>query len=371
MKHLVFAALVFVSASALADHTYVLSQPANLRYNKSQILEILVEIPTGSAIRFPENYQISNLPIRNEDGSVERTSTGSVTPVTVDSIPGVSAATVQKYNSTAGGLFLTASIVGDMAGVEGDFEPMVAAASTDPGFLKYYQPTGQPKFSFTAKLVKRFGANLNRAVNPATQSPAERIKWQRIMQEMQTVADRTTATPKSLLMIDLALAKSQNAQFEANGYVPLNGAWTIAVKVTAPKHGFPNVPCAEFMSELLREAYKRAGYDHTDDFNTRSGNPLIWSNTARVENFAAALNSAGWIPWDTTTYAPITGALLMNSWGDSPGHTYISSGHNGRLIVDNGSPQGRDLRTTAQKTIGMMYMTGVFFLPPGFIPPRW
>lgn len=370
MKHLVTAAFAFLSWAAWAEYTYVLNQPANLRFNKNQVLNILAVIPTGSAIRIPENYQTSNLPVRNVDGTVERTSTGSVTPVTIDSIPGVSAATVQNYNATPGGLYLTASIIGDMAGVEGDFDP-ISLTSPDPGFLKYYLPTGQPKFGFTSKLVKRFGANLNRVVDPATMPVDERNKWQRIMEELQEVADRTSPTPKSVLMIDLALAKQYNVQFETNGFVPLNGAWTIAVKVTAPRHGFPNVPCAEFMSEVLRQAYRRAGHDFTEDFNSRKGNPLIWSNTARVENFASALNVAGWIPWDTTLYAPVTGALLMNSWGDSPGHTYISAGDHGRFIVDNGSPQGRDLRTTSQKTIGMMYMTGVFFLPPGVIPPRW
>ena len=49
----------------------------------------------------------------------------------------------------------------------------------------------------------------------------------------------------------------------------------------------------------------------------------------------------------------------------------LNAGDNGRFIFDNGSPQGRDLRTTSLKTIEMMYMEGVFFLPPGFTPKKW
>jgi hypothetical protein len=65
------------------------------------------------------------------------------------------------------------------------------------------------------------------------------------------------------------------------------------------------------------------------------------------------------------------GAVLMNGSGVSPGHTYISANDDGTIIVDNGAPQGRDLKKTSASIIGMMFQTGVFFLPPGINPSLW
>ena len=62
---------------------------------------------------------------------------------------------------------------------------------------------------------------------------------------------------------------------------------------------------------------------------------------------------------------------LMNEVGNSPGHTYISGGLNGQYVVDNGFPQGRNLRQTSDETIKIMYQTGLFILPPGVQPERW
>lgn len=121
----------------------------------------------------------------------------------------------------------------------------------------------------------------------------------------------------------------------------------------------------------MRQAYQRAGYRVTEDFSKAKGNELLWSNSAAVVNFSMALYKAGWIPWDSTIYRPIVGSFLMNGSGLTPGHTYISAGDDGMIIVDNGAPQGRDLRKTTEKTISIMFQTGVFFLPPGINPPMW
>ena len=142
----------------------------------------------------------------------------------------------------------------------------------------------------------------------------------------------------------------------------------MAVKSTAVRHGFPNVPCAEFMSEMIRQSYKRAGYDFKEDFNNELGNYLIWNQTAAVVNLANALHKGGWIPWELSKYAPPAGAIMMHEQATSPGHTYMVAGDNGRFIVDNGSPAGRDLRKTSKKIIELMFKGGVFFLPPGIIP---
>lgn len=212
---------------------------------------------------------------------------------------------------------------------------------------------------------------MNKGVDSKSLSAADLQKWQRIYAELKKVADRTVATPKSYLMIDTTQAQTASLNYEKTGVIATNGAWSIAVGQTAVRHGFSNVPCAEFQSEILREAYQRAGYRTTDDFNTSKGNQLIWSNTAAVVNFSKALYTAGWVAWDATIYKPVTGAFLMNSAGESPGHTYIAASDDGLFIVDNGSPQARDLRKTSQSIIEMMYQTGVFFLPPGINPPTW
>jgi hypothetical protein len=172
-------------------------------------------------------------------------------------------------------------------------------------------------------------------------------------------------------MIERAEAMKWSVEYEKSGAISPFGAWMIAVEATAVRHGFPNVPCAEFQSEMLKQAYKRAGYNLTDDFNEAKGNPIIWSKTAAVFELSKALNEAGWIPWDASKFRPPTGAFLMHGAGKTPGHTYIAGGDDGRIIVDNGAPQGRDLRKTTDKTIELMFMTGVFFLPPGINPQAW
>lgn len=357
-----------------------LNQATVLRYIKSGsadgVLEVRVEVPAGTQIAIPTDYQVSQGNYRTSDGAVAWSSTGFISDVTVVKVPEKLAAQlppdqIDQINQTPGGLYVFASILGSIEGIAGDFLAVLAA---DPGagFLKYYEASGKPKFTFSDKIRKRWGAHVNRAIDSASQAPAERTKWQRIYMALKEAADRAHDTPKSFLMIDLDLAKKQAAAYEKNGVVSVNGAWTIAVQVTAPAHGFANTPCAEFMSEMVREAYARAGYNVADDFNTAKGNRLIWSDgTAAVVNFSNALDKAGWVPWDSTEYRPITGAVLMNEQGQTPGHTYMAAGDDGRIIMDNGAPQGRDLRKTTDKTIDIMFKTGVFFLPPGIIPPRW
>jgi hypothetical protein len=220
-------------------------------------------------------------------------------------------------------------------------------------------------------VIKRFAGKLNQGVDPRNLSAADLQKSQRIYAELKKVADRRVPTSKSYLMVDAVTAKKASLDYESSFVVPKNGAWSIAVGQTSVRHGFSNVPCAEFQSEIVREAYQRAGYRVSDDFNSSKGNTLIWSSTAAVVNFSMALYKGGWIPWDTTKYKPMTGSILMNGSGNSPGHTYISASDDGLFIVDNGAPQGRDLRKTSQSIIDMMFQTGVFFLPPGINPPLW
>lgn len=359
---------------APSSQRMLLNQAMTIRYEVSNVLEAKAELPAGTQIAIPSNYQTKNLDYRDSNGKVIRSSTGFIFPITVVSVPASFVAQfpqskIESINKTSGGLFIFASIVGSIEGADGNFAKIVPSAA-GAGFLTNYATSGKPRFSYTKSSAKRF-PKINQGVDPSTQSAADRQKWQAIYGELRKVADRTVETPRSYLMVDSATAKSASLGYENNGTVPLNGAWSIAVGQTAVRHGFQNVPCAEFQSEIVREAYQRAGYRVGDDFNTSKGNKLIWSSSAAVVNFSMALYKAGWVAWDGTKYKPKTGAILMNGSGLSPGHTYISASDDGMIVVDNGAPQGRDLRKTTQATIEMMFQTGVFFLPPGVNPSLW
>ncbi|WP_413576620.1 hypothetical protein ACLVWU_01130 [Bdellovibrio sp. HCB290] len=352
----------------------LLNQAMSVRYESNSILENKAELPAGTQIEVPTDYSSKNLDYRDSNGKIVRSSTGFIYPIKIVSVPSAFASQfpqskIDTLNKTSGGLFIFASIVGNLQGVEGSFAA-ITPASPGAGFLANYQTSGKPKFSYTTSSTKRF-PKINKGVDPASLSAADRAKWNAIYAELRKAANREVATPKSYLMIDSATAKQASLDYEKISKVATNGAWSIAVQQTAVRHGFSNVPCAEFQSELVREAYQRAGYRVSDDFNSTKGNKLIWSSTAAVVNFSMALYKAGWIAWDGTKYKPMTGALLMNGSGISPGHTYISGSDDGMIIVDNGAPQGRDLRKTSQSIIDMMFETGVFFLPPGINPPTW
>lgn len=363
------------NSSGVVVHSLILNQAMTVRAEIAGILEGKAEVPAGTQIEVPENYLSKNLDYRDSNGKIIRSSTGFIYPIRIVSVPAVyqsqfPAKVIDGINNVSGGLFIFASIVGTMQGIQGDFAVVTSATSGD-GYLKNYNVNGKPKFNYSNSVKKRFFDKLNKGVVASNLSAADLHKWQSIYQELKKVADRTKPTAKSYLMVDAVVAKKASLDYEVSRLVPTNGAWSIAVGQTSVRHGFSNVPCAEFQSEIVREAYQRAGYRVSDDFNSVKGNDLIWSNTAAVVNFSMALYKAGWIPWDSTMYRSMTGALLMNGSGNSPGHTYISANDDGSIIVDNGAPQGRDLRKTSQSIIDMMFQTGVFFLPPGVNPPPW
>lgn len=362
-------------APAVTGQKLLLNQAMTLRYEKSGILENKIELPEGTQIEIPANYEVKHLDYRTSSGGIERSSTGFIYPVKVVSVLSqyqsqFTAAKIAEINKTSGGLFIFASIVGNLQGTEGNFA-VVTASALGEGFIKNFEANGKPKFKYTSSVTKRFGDRLNKGIHPDTLSSEARAKYQAIFNELKKAVNRTVATPKSYLMMDKAAATQWSINFEKTGVISTSGAWSIATQGTAVRHGFPNVPCAEFQSELLRQAYQRAGYRVTDDFSKSKGNQLIWSSTAAVVNYSMALYKAGWVPWDATKYRPILGSIMMNGAGYTPGHTYISAGDDGMIIVDNGAPQGRDLRKTTDKTISIMFQVGVFFLPPGINPPAW
>ena len=341
----------------------------NLRTLKSGILESAAILPKNSKISVSPSSQPVNYQYRKDDGSLAFSSTGFYPQVRIEQ-SSLSASEISRLNKLATGLYISATISGDL--FTGASYPALTPGPAGTGFQANFAANGRPVYSYTTSNKKRFPNTLNKAISMSSLPGAAQVKWGKIMQELKKVGDRTVSTNKSLLIIDKTKAMQFAIDFEKTGKVQTSGAWSIAVDGTATRNGFANVPCAEFMSESLRQAYARAGYSHWEDFNSSNKNILTYFNgAALVANFSAYLDRAGWIPWDSQTYIPPAGAIMMHAQGLSPGHTYMSAGDNGRFIVDNGMPQGRDLRSTSQNTIEMMYRHGVFFLPPGFIPKKW
>lgn len=355
--------------------TVTLKEAMNIRTLRNNVLDFVVELPAGSVLKFFDDTSAKNYDYRTSDGSVERSSTGFLHPMQIASVPAsaqssIPASRIKSINEAAGGVYVSASISGEIFRDAEKF-PAIAGGTPGSGFLKSFEASGKPKFSWSAGIRRRFGDRVSRAIPMSSMSTADQIKWTKIYEELKKVGDRSVESQRDLMIIGSAQARQLSIRYENEGFVNDIGGWSVAVEGTAVRHGFANVPCAETMSELIRQAYKRAGYSHTEDFNSTKGNRLIWSTTAAVVELSRSLNVAGWVPWDAKDYRAPAGAIMMHTTGISPGHTYMAAGHDGRLIVDNGSPRGRDLRLTSASILEMMYMTGVFFLPPGIQPQAW
>lgn len=352
--------------------TVTLSEAYNLRTLKAGVLETVDTLPVGAEVEVVDGGTI-NYPYRNDAGQSAFSSTGFLQITSIQKVPSstLSAARIAELMKLSGGLYVS-SLVGQSTGETGLTIPALTDKSPGAGFQKYFSDSGKPKVSYSASMVKRFGSLLNKGLTMDQLSASDRTKWSKIMAEMQKATDRTKAVPRTMMFVDTALGQSRSLDFEKKKTVSKEGAWTIAVEGTAKRLGFANVPCAEFVSEVIREAYARAGYSHFDDFNDARGNRLdYYAGAAAVVNLTDFLANAGWIPWDPSVYVPPVGVPMMHATAKTPGHAYLSGGENGRYIVDNGTPQGRDLRASTENTISIMYQHGVFFLPPGFIPAKW
>lgn len=353
--------------------TIKLENKENIRYLKNSILEVAAELPKGAVIQFPKDNNNAFYDYRDSSGNIQRSSTGFFSQVTIVSVnpenqTSFPAEKIAKLNSTAGGLFITKSL---QEANDQEFFQALNPGAINADYLSFFTEAGKAKYSYSTYFLKRFGTNLNRTIADDQMSARNRVKWSAVYEELKAAGNREEKTPTDYLFTTLELANKYTIAFEANGTTQSKGAWTMAVKSTAVRHGFPNVPCAEFMSEMIRQAYTRAGYDFKEDFNNAQGNYLIWDKTAAVVNLANSLAKAGWIPWELSKYAPLTGAIMMHEQATSPGHTFMAAGDDGRFVVDNGSPAGRDLRKTSKKTIDIMFKGGVFFLPPGITPRGW
>lgn len=239
---------------------------------------------------------------------------------------------------------------------------------------------------------KRFARVWNRAYAPGELSSEDIVRSQKILKELSRFSNRETLTPGRLVYLptSTSISQSRSRQVMASnlskqimsnyGFSPAFGAWDVAIYGTANRLGFPQAPCAEFVSEVIRQAYARAGHSHDEDFQYTIEGRLIFTpwqdgifGPQSVKGLSNRLVLAGWIPWDPTKYRPLTGAIAMALDSSTPGHTYIVGGKSGRYIVDNGNPRGLDLAKTSLKLSRFkdMYGMGTFFLPPGITPPRW
>lgn len=346
-----------------------LEQKMTLYHEKKGILEPLETLPEGAIIELLPGFEVRNLPHRNVNNKLTYSTTGFITPIRLIKVPDMAETRMNELNQIEGGLYLSASLLQSIESDEGDFAPLAPAAEINPEYLELFEATGQPKFGYTPGLKRRFGDKLNAGV--ADLDEKTKIKYTKIMNELVRAVSREQPSPKDLMMMNRSLAQFHSMEYERSGLIAPKGAWSIAVAVTAVRHGFANTPCAEFASEVIRQAYKRAGYDITEDFNKDKGNQLIWHKTASVRGLSRALFKAGWTVWSTKEYRPPVGAVMLNGVGQTPGHVFFAAGHDGRWIVDNGSPQGRDLQKTQLKTLSSLYKAGAFMLPPGITPRPW
>ena len=99
----------------------LLNQAMTLRYEKSGVLESKVELPEGTQIEIPQNFEMKYLDYRTSSGAIERSSTGFVYPLKVLSVQpkyqsSFPASKIASINATAGGLYISASIVGNIEG---------------------------------------------------------------------------------------------------------------------------------------------------------------------------------------------------------------------------------------------------------------
>jgi len=287
---------------------------------------------------------------------------------------------------------------------KGIAKPIQEERKGDSRYLAYYYESGRPRpskaRSFIDKVSKRFSLSWNKRIeferinnNPEGAfdhlSEAELRKWRAIYRELVAFADRTREFDLKYLYIgndsredDKKDAREWSIRTEKNyGVSAKFGAWDIAVIGTAQRKGFGNTPCAEFASEVIRQAYTRAGYDFTEDFKPGLHTQLVVTFDKRtwgpqsVRGLGERLAKGGWIAWDPTRYKPMTGAIAMHGEATTPGHAYIIGGSDGRIIVDNGHPLGLDLRGTSKRHktnfIPRQYSHSVFWLPPGILPEAW
>lgn len=371
MLFLIFNQFAFAQEETEARANIKLTSKENLRVLTNNVLYVLKVLPANTVISFEKNSAPVNYDYQSSDGSISRSSNGFLPNIQIESFPadsGISEQERQVINQREGGLYISSTV---RPFSTGEWIQPIKPSLPQNDFLLTFTKEGKPLQSFKKYLIPRFKENLNKIVDWNQIPHDEQVKWTKVFDELAKVGTRLQPTESKWFFTTIDEAHFFSERYDNERVVAPHGAWTVAVKSTSVRHGFPNVPCSEFMSEVLRQAYERAGYDVKIDFNKENSNELIWSQTAAVVNLSLAMTKAGWIPWEANLYAPVTGAIMMHEAAQTPGHAYLNAGDEGRIIMDNGNPLGRDLRVTSDKILKLMYNTGVFFLPPGMIPKKW
>ncbi len=372
---------VNLSAASLIDVTLKKNRPLYCEL-ASGVLRKVKTLSAGTVVSLPEG----GLPILMDFETGGRDTSGFYSQVKE------SGTTLPSYCKSAPGFYISA-LVPIHSGSE-EIAPLALDATSNSTYQAVYSETGQVRKSDDTiawgigRNKKRFKAIWNKHYASGELSYEDLARGQAVLAELAIFADRTTPTESNLVYLQVgdsedseAIARSLSLQtMNDYGFSPAYGAWDIAIYGTATRLGFAHAPCAEFVSEVVRQAYARAGYSHADDFKESIREQLIftpWQNNIfgpqSVRGLADRLAAAGWIPWDPSVYRPPVGSIAMALDAWTPGHTYLIGRNGGQFIVDNGNPRGLDLRQSplALRKFRDMYGHGVFFLPPGITPTKW
>lgn len=377
-------ALTFASAlwgAEYVDVTLKMNRPLYC-LKPNNVLSVVKNLSKGSAVSIPKNA----IPLLYNLESGQRDTSGFYSDVQTANV------SMPSRCQKAKGFFITALV--PIHDGEGIIAALPLVQTPKASFQKVYNSSGKVRIEEgtiawgIGRNKKRFKTIWNKTIPIGEISSEDLAKSQAVLEELKNFANRTIETPASLVYLsedsgdDLqSIARALSLQtINEYGFSPAYGAWDVAIYGTATRLGFAHAPCAEFMSEVIRQAYARAGYSHDEDFAYTIRDRLIftpWQNDIygpqAVRGLADRLANAGWIPWDPSVYKPALGAIGMALDAWTPGHTYIMAGLNGQFIVDNGNPRGLDLRLSSLSLSRFkdMYGHGVFFLPPGITPEKW
>ncbi len=384
--------------SQIASMTLVLPSNTNVYVLQNGKLSKALILPKTAVISYSSKAKVQNFSI-DETVTINK---GFVGPVNITKLPKsyldkLTPEQLSQILSLSGFIYISAEIMADR-GSSGHYSAIALKDSEEilsKSWTKYFESNGRTKYPAKAMLKNRavFGHLIN-IPNDRLRAD-ERTKFEKVFSEIAVAVNREVSTPKQYMILDPKQLAERVSALLKFGTVGKYGAHSVAVKGVAERY-FKKTPCAEFVSEVVRQAYLRAGYDYREDFNEDKKNPLKWlysykdnrgntinRNGSSVQGLTESFAIAGWIPWTADEFIPPVGAIMATQKATSPGHIYFVGGYNGFIIVDNGAPQGRDIRTQPERYLAWsgkgangksnkgVWTNSVFFLPPGMTPKRW
>jgi hypothetical protein len=331
----------------------LLSLPENIRYLKKNILEVAAEIPEGTVLGMDNVFKLVFNRYRTGIG-IKTSKYGFVKNVFILTVPDKykpdwPESRIEKLN--AKGLYFSKSTTD--ATMEAPRNPVKRKYLIDKIVKEYEGSTDGDKLyrkSWLYSYKKRFPNSI------------------------QVVKDLSPKMKK--LWVELQRGAKEWGYLQSLKEEDLLNSYTYQALKTALKTaqdlGYADRFCAEFTSEFVRQAYRRA------NLGEFTGTPL-------VTNLNKELNKFGWVVWDPTLYYPPPGAVGMNTVGISPSHTYIIAGMpdevpfgedlgielDGYFMWDSSKfTKGVNIHKQTQKQVDFMYNTGGFWLPAGVIPKK-